>query len=154
MKIKDLHYRCTDHQHGLPLVPVQRQDGEQALQEGDVEDGEVEGHGEGDRVDEHGIVAQEESQERLAGGQGVHRVQHLNHYENGERDGGGGLGHIIAEHLTSNLGELRGALVEVGLKRWLVGLMNKVKYRNLPVARKRCGDQRSCRRTTRRNRRR
>lgn len=77
----------------------------------------MEEHREGDGVDQHGIVAQEEGQERLARRQGVHGIQHLNHHENGERDRRRRLGHVVAEHLTSDLGELRGALVEVGLQQ-------------------------------------
>lgn len=113
---ENLHYRGADHKDRLPLGPVQRQNGKQALQEGDVENGKVEQHREGDGVDQHGVVAQEEGQERLARRQGVHGIQHLNHHENGERDRRRGLGHIVAKHLTSDLGELRGALVEVGLQ--------------------------------------
>lgn len=76
----------------------------------------MKGHGQSDGVDQHGVVAQEESQERLAGGQGVHGVQHLNHHEDGKRDGGCRLGHVVAEHVATNLGELSRALVEVGLE--------------------------------------
>lgn len=44
-KKKNLHDWYTNHQYRLPLVPVQRDDGEQALQNGGVEKGEVQCHG-------------------------------------------------------------------------------------------------------------
>lgn len=110
------HDGGTDSQDSLPFGPVQRKDGEQSLEEGDVEDGEVEGHGQRDGVNEHRVVVEEEGEERLAGGQRVHGVQHLNDHKNRERNGRGRLGHVVAEHLAANLGELGRATVEVRLK--------------------------------------
>lgn len=74
-------------------------------------------HGQSDGVDKHRVVAQEERQEGLARGQRVHGIEHLNHHEDGKRHGGGRLAHVVAEHLASNFGELRGTLVVVGLNR-------------------------------------
>lgn len=101
----NLHNGSANRQHGLPLIPVQGQDCEQALQEGDVKNGEVKDHRQGDGVDQHGVVVQEESQQRLARRQGVHRVQHLNNDQDRQRDRRGRLGHIVAEHLATNLRE-------------------------------------------------
>lgn len=41
---RNLHHRCTDGKHGLPFWPVQRQDGEESLQEWRVEQGKVQRH--------------------------------------------------------------------------------------------------------------
>jgi len=101
-----LHHRSANCQDSFPFSPVQRQDREEGLQEGDVEDGEVKEHGQGDGVDEHRVVAEEEGEKRFTGGERIHGVQHLNHDQNGKGDGRGGLGHIVAEHLAANLREL------------------------------------------------
>lgn len=82
----DSHDRRADKKHSLPFCPVQGQNGEQTLKEGNVQDSEMEGHGEGDSVDQHGVVLQEESEERRARRQSVHGVQHFNHDEDGKRD--------------------------------------------------------------------
>lgn len=39
-----LHHGCADGKHGLPFRPVQRQDGEESLQEWCVKQGEVQRH--------------------------------------------------------------------------------------------------------------
>jgi hypothetical protein len=48
----------ADVQHGLPLVPVERHDAEETLQEGHVEERKVQGHGQTDGVDEHHVLPQ------------------------------------------------------------------------------------------------
>ena len=42
---QDLHNGCADEDDCLPLEPVQRQNGEQAPQEGNVQKGKVQSHG-------------------------------------------------------------------------------------------------------------
>jgi hypothetical protein len=54
----------ADVQHSLPLDPVERQNAEQRLEEGHVEDHEVQGHGEGDGADQHRVHGRRERQER------------------------------------------------------------------------------------------
>lgn len=110
------HHRGTNHQHGLPLIPVQGQDREQGLQEGDVEDSKVQTHREGDGIDQHGVVVEEEGEQGFAGGQRIHSVQHLNDHEDGKRHGRGGLGHVVAEHLAADFRELGRAVVPVRLE--------------------------------------
>lgn len=54
----NLHDRRTDRQHRLPLTPVQRRDGEQTLQERDVQQREVQNHAERDSVHKHHVLPQ------------------------------------------------------------------------------------------------
>lgn len=42
--VRHLHHRRTNGKHGLPFRPVQRQDGEEGLQEWCVEQSEVQRH--------------------------------------------------------------------------------------------------------------
>lgn len=62
----DLHDRRTDDEHGLPLSPVERQDRKQALEERRVQQGEVEGHGQCNGIDEHHVLPQGQREQGLA----------------------------------------------------------------------------------------
>lgn len=79
--------RRTDQQNCLPFVPVEWDNGEQALKEWNVEKRKVQCHGEADCIYEHHVLPQRKSHERLAGRQCVHCVEHLNYHEDGERHG-------------------------------------------------------------------
>ena len=72
-------------------------------------------HGQRDGVDEYHVVPEWQREQGFAGGEGVHGVQHLDNYEDGERDGGGSFGAVIAEDLAADFRELGGALVKVRL---------------------------------------
>ena len=110
---EDLHNRCADDDHGLPLGPVQGQNGEEGLKDGSVEKSEVQGHGQSNGIDKHHVLPNGEGQERLARGEGVHGVEHLNDDQDRERDSRAGLGHIVGEHGAANLRELGRTAVEV-----------------------------------------
>lgn len=110
----NLHNRSADDDHGLPLCPVQGQNGKEGLKDGSVEKGEVQGYGQSNGIDEHHVLPHRERQERLAGGKGVHGVEHFNDDQDGERDSRTGLGHVVREHGAANLRELGRAAVEVG----------------------------------------
>lgn len=71
-------------------------------------------HREDNRVHEHHVVPQEEGQQRLAGRERIHGIQHLDDHQDGQRDRRRGLGHVVGEHVAADLGELGRALVEVG----------------------------------------
>lgn len=45
VKKGDLHNRRADRHNSLPLITVKRDDAEETLQEGDVEQGKVKSHG-------------------------------------------------------------------------------------------------------------
>ena len=75
----------------------------------------MEGHGQGDGVDEDHVLPQRKGQEGLGGGEGVHGVQHLDDHEDGKRDGRGGLGGGIREDVAADRREDGAAAVEVSL---------------------------------------
>ena len=113
---KHLHDWKTDPEHGHPLVQIQGHDGEETLQEGRVENAKVEGHGQRDGIHQHHILPQRKREQGLARGECIHGVQHLNHDQNRKGHGRGCFAHLVAEHLTPDLGELGRALVEVCLE--------------------------------------
>lgn len=60
---ESLHDRETDNKNRLPFSPVERQDGEESLQDWSVEKSEVECHGQSDCIDQHHILPQRKSEE-------------------------------------------------------------------------------------------
>ena len=75
----------------------------------------MEGHGQGDGVDEDHVLPQRKGQEGLGGGEGVHGVQHLDDDEDGEGDGRGCLGGCVGEDVATDRREDGAAAVEVSL---------------------------------------
>jgi hypothetical protein len=109
--------RCTPPQHDLPLAPAKWHNAKHILQDRCVQQAEVENHGQGDGVDEDHVLPERQSEERLGRRKCVHGIQHLDHHENGKRDGGSGLGVGIREDVAANRGEQGATAVEVGLER-------------------------------------
>ena len=108
--------RGAPPEHNFPLAPAERHDAEDVLQDRSVEEAEVEGHGEGDGVDEDHVLPQGEGEEGLGGREGVHGVEHLDDDEDGERDGRGCFGGGVGEDVAADRGEDGAAAVEVGLR--------------------------------------
>lgn len=63
----NLHNRSTDGNNCLPFQNVQRHDGEQALKEGNIDEGKMQSHGQSDGINEHHVLPKRQSEERLAG---------------------------------------------------------------------------------------
>jgi hypothetical protein len=78
----NLQNRCAKSQNSFPFIPVESQDREQALEEGNVEDAEMESHRQCNGVHENHVVPKREGEKRFAGREGVHSVKHLDDYEN------------------------------------------------------------------------
>lgn len=106
------------------------------VEERDVENHKVQGHAEGNRGDQVWVGPKRENEEGLVLRERVARVEHFDDCnsnlfqrrfstrrlittlsgltdQDGERHGGRGLGIIVREHLTTDLGEFSRALVEV-----------------------------------------
>ena len=111
--MKNLHDGRTNRHNGLPLTNIERNNTEQALQERHIEQRKMQRHAQRNRGHEHGIRPQRQSKQALGTAQRVHRIQHLNDDQDGQRDGRCRLGHVIAEHLAADFRERARALVEV-----------------------------------------
>jgi hypothetical protein len=85
-------------------------------EEGDVEDRNVQSHAERNSTDKVHVLPHWQAEQALILRQRVHRVEHLDSDENGQRHSRCGPGVLVREHLTSDLGELGRALVEVRLQ--------------------------------------
>ena len=62
-------------------------------------------HAERDRADEEGVLPDRQAEEGFILGQRVHRVEHLNRDENGQRHRRSPLRHLVREHLATDLWE-------------------------------------------------
>ena len=65
----------------------------------------MESHAQRDRPDEEGVLPEGKPQQALVLRERVHRVEHLDGYENRQRHRSRRLGHVIRKHLAADLGE-------------------------------------------------
>ena len=118
-------------EHNLPLAPAERHNSEHVLQDGGVEEGEVESHGKSNGVNEDHVLPERQGKERLGRRKCVHGVEHLNNHENGKRDSRSGPGGGIGEDVAANRWEDGAAAMEVGLEGLLVYFCSRERYKEL-----------------------